>query len=170
MRLRTIKLQLKTKEIFSWIFPPYIYIISYAYVNCNSKIEKIGKIFAREEDLQKERDKLVKKGIYNSNLYQLMKDKLEKEFEDRVAFIRDCLLFFLRYSSHPNDSGLDAPYEVNYAQSYEARFNVLKKYYTTEYEDPMEAFEAFKLDKFALNYLGELHAALYDYLRSLAGA
>ena len=123
-----------------------------------------------DEELEREKNKLVKKGIYNSNLYQLMKDKLEKEFEDRVAFIRDCLLFFLRYSSHPNDSGLDAPYEVNYAQSYEARFNVLKNHYTTEYEDPMEAFEAFKLDKFALNYLGELHAALYDYLRSLAGA
>ena len=117
-----------------------------------------------EEELQRERDKLVKKGIFNSNLYQLMKDKLEKEFEDRVAFIRDCLTFFLRYSSHPNDSGLDAPYEVNYAQSYTARFNVLKAYYTTEFEDSAEAFEAFKLDKFALNYLGELYAPLYDYL------
>lgn len=121
------------------------------------------------EDLQKERDKLVKKGIFNSNLYQLMKDKLENEFEDRVAFIRDCLIFFLRYSSHPNDSGLDAPYEVNYAQSYTARLTVVREYYMTEYTDAEERFEMFKLDKFAMRYLGELYAGLYDYLRGLAG-
>ena len=41
-----------------------------------------------DEELEREKNKLVKKGIYNSNLYQLMKDKLEKEFEDRVAFSR----------------------------------------------------------------------------------
>lgn len=121
-----------------------------------------------EETLQKERDALVKKGIFNSNLYQLIKNKLQKEFEANVEFIRESLVFFLRYSAHPDGSGLDAPYEVNYAQSYEARFNVVKTYYETTYTDGAERFEAFKLDKFALNYLGELYAPLYDYFLEMA--
>ena len=122
-----------------------------------------------EETLQKERDALVKKGIFNSNLYEMIKEKAQKEFEDKVAFIRECLVFYLRYSADPDGSGLDAPYEVNYALSYEARFNVVRSYYETEYTDGKERFEAFKLDRFALKYLGELYLPLYDYFLALAG-
>lgn len=122
-----------------------------------------------EESLQRERDALVKKGIFNSNLYELIRKKAQKEFEDKVEFIREGLVFFLRYSADPDGTGIDAPYEVNYAQSYEARFNVVRSYYETEYTDGKERFDAFKMDRFALKYLGELYLPLYDYFLALAG-
>ena len=119
-----------------------------------------------EDTLKAKRAALVKKGIFNSDLYQLIKTKLEKEYEARVEFIRECLLFFLQYSKDPNGAGIEAPYEVNYAQSYDARVQVLRAYYETTYSDPNERFEAFKLDKFALTYLGNRYRALHEYFRS----
>lgn len=119
-----------------------------------------------EDTLKAERAALVKKGIFNSNLYQMIKTKLEKEYEARVDFIRECLLFFLQYSKDPNGAGIEAPYEVNYAQSYDARVQVVRQYYETAYPDPNERFRAFSLDGFALTYLGNRYKALHEYLRS----
>ena len=123
-----------------------------------------------EEFLQKERDALVEKGIFNSNLYDMIKKKAQKEFEDEVEFIRESLIFYLRYSVDPEGVGMEAPYEVDYAQSYETRYGVVKAYYETAYTDGEERVQAFKADKFAASYLGELYAPLYDYLLDMKKA
>ena len=115
------------------------------------------------ENLHKEKYALVKRGIYNSSLYDLIKNQLQEDYDAQVEFIRDGLLFFLKYSMDPDGSGLDAPYEVNYAQSFETRMNVVKHYYEVTYLDAHQRFEAFKVDRFALNYLGEYYRMLFAY-------
>lgn len=125
---------------------------------------------ALEEDLQAEKDSLVKKGIFNSNLYSLIEDKLKAEYTQQVELIRDGLQFYLKYSMQPDGSEWDAPYPVNFALSYEARFNVVRNYYDTTYENAQARFQAFKADTFAPRYLGELYQSLYAHYRGLAGA
>ena len=118
------------------------------------------------EDLNKEKYALVKKGIFNSSLYEMIKTQLEDDYNAQVEFIRDGLLFFLKYSMDPNGSGLEAPYEVNYAQNFETRMSVVKHYYEVTYLDAHQRFEAFKVDKFALNYLGEYYHSLFAYFEA----
>ena len=121
-----------------------------------------------EEEIQTQKDALVRKGIFNSALFQLIKDKLEGEYNQEIDLLRDGLVFYLKYSMQPDGSETDAPYTVNFALSYEARFNVVKEYYEKTYSDPVERFEAFKGDAFALRYLGELYTPLREYFRAAA--
>ncbi len=123
-----------------------------------------------QDDVQKEKDTLVKKGIFNSKLFQLIEEKLEAEYERQVELIRDGLQFYLKYSMQPNGAETDAPYTINYALSYEERFAIVRSYYETEYTDAKERYIAFQNDKYALQYLGELYASLYAYFRGLSEA
>jgi len=115
-----------------------------------------------EEDIQKEKDALVKKGIFNSNLFALTKAKLEEACEREITLIREGLLFYLLYTNIGAGEPIP-PYEVNYAHSYEERLEVVKTYYEETYQSDAERFDAFKRDTFAARYLGELYAPLYDY-------
>lgn len=123
-----------------------------------------------DEALQTARNSLIRKGIYNSELYSLIKDKLNAEYTQQVELIRDGLQFYLKYSMQPDGSTWDAPYTINFALSYEARFNVVRDYYDTTYESASARYEAFQQDVFAPRYLGELYASLYAYYRGLATA
>lgn len=122
-----------------------------------------------EEDIQKAKEKLVKNGVFNSGIFNLLQAKLQEEYEREVDLIRDGLLFYLRYSMRPAEAGTeDAPYTVNYALSDLERYTIVKEYYETTYTDGKERFEAFKADKVAPSYLGELYAPLYDYFLEFA--
>lgn len=46
--------------------------------------------------------------------------------------------------------------------TYEQRLAVVRGHYDSAYPDPKKKFEAFKGDKVALKYLGELYAPLYE--------
>ena len=116
------------------------------------------------DDLQREKQKLVQNGIFLSTIWTVIKAKLQSNYEQEVQNIRDGLLFYLRYTSRPNDSDSEsAPYEVNYALSEEARLNIVKTYYENTYQDANKLFEEFKKDTVAVQYLGELYSPLYDY-------
>ncbi len=123
---------------------------------------------ALAERVQAQKDALVRRGIFNSPIFELIERRLTAEFEQRVALIRDSLLFYLKYSMQPNGSESDAPYTVNYALPYETRFTIVREYYETTYSDDVERFAAFRLDRLALGYLGELYEPLYMYFRELA--
>ena len=120
--------------------------------------------------LQTAKNSLVKKGIYNSGLYVLIEKKLQAEYTQQVELIRDGLQFYLKYSMQPDGSAWDAPYPINFALSYEARFNVVRNYYDTTYENASIRFETFQQDVFAPRYLGELYESLYAHYRGMAMA
>ena len=119
-----------------------------------------------DEKIQKEKNKLVAKGIFNSELFSLLKESLTAEYEAEVLIIREGLIFYLLYSDHRNGESIP-PYTVNYAHTYEERYMTVKAYYESAYTDGEERFIAFCGDKFAVRYLGELYATLYDYILEL---
>ena len=123
---------------------------------------------ALDEDMQKEKFRLIDNGIFLSTIWRLVQWKLNKTYESEVQNIRDSLLFYLRYSSKPETGEAEeAPYTVDYSLSDTERFNIVKEYYETNYSDGEERFEVFKADTVAVKYLGELYAPLYDYFLSM---
>lgn len=119
---------------------------------------------ALEEDLQKEKHKLLENGTYLSCVWPLIYKKLQDTYEAEVEKIRQELLFYLRFSGQLE--AVDAPYTVDYTLSVEDRMYIVKDYYMETYSDGVERFEAFKADEVAKQYLCELYAPLYDYFRS----
>ena len=126
---------------------------------------KKNKLYLKlEENLLKKKAKLSSNGILRSELWNLMQEEMWAQYEAEVELIREGLLFYLRFSSKPKGEEEESvPYEVNYALSVEERFRIVKTYYETAYTNGNERFEAFKADKVAPQYLGELYAPLYDY-------
>lgn len=118
---------------------------------------------ALEEDLQKQKYRLIDNGIFLSTIWRVIQWKLNRTYETEVENIRNGLLFYLRYSGKSPEEIGDAPYEVDYSLSDEERFAVVKTYYETAYANGEERFAAFKVDAVARRYLGELYAPLYDY-------
>ena len=116
--------------------------------------------------MRKEKYRLIDNGTYLSSMWPLIQEKLQKAYEQEVDLIRDALLFYLRFSLRPDAS--DSPYVVDYTLSEEERMYIVKDYYMEKYEDGGERFEAFKEDKVAKHYLGELYAPMYDYFRAYA--
>lgn len=93
----------------------------------------------------------------------MIEAKLVAEYEEEVGWIRDSLLFYLRFSVKP-DEGVSAPYKLDYSLTVEERVEVVEEYYLTAYTEPLERFEAYKADEVARAYLGERYKNLYDYL------
>ena len=120
------------------------------------------------DDIQKEKADLIRQGIFNSELFALVKAKLEEDCEKDVNLIREGLLFYLRYSMRPEgtEDATGAPYVINYALSEEERLVIVKNYYETTYSDADELFNAFLADKYAPAYLGELYSPLYDHFKA----
>lgn len=122
-----------------------------------------------EERLQKEKNKLIKNGIFQSARYALLEEKIRAEYQSRIDLVRDGLLFYLRYTMRIDiDIGGDfeAPYKVDYSLSYEERLQIVRPYYEETYTDAQERFEAFQVDTVAPQYLGEFYKPLYDYFLS----
>ena len=119
-----------------------------------------------QEDLRKEKHKLVKNGLYNSEIYMLIEARLTAIYEEEVALIKDNLLFYLRYSMKPSSTE-SASYEVDYTLSDTERMEVVKNYYMTRYTDAKARFDAFAADTVAPQYLGELYAPLHNYFWGL---
>ena len=131
------------------------------------KKNKLDAAFA--EALEKERTRLSARGLLRSSYWELFVERLTKSHEQEVENLRQALLFYLRFTTRPDESVAgDAPYTVNYAMTIEERLAVVRAYYESTYTDATERFEAFKADKVAPNYLGEEYAPLYDYYLALA--
>lgn len=134
----------------------------------NAQLKKNRLTEALEKNKEKEKYKLVKRGIYRSGIFQKICESLENSYQRDVEDIREGLLFYLRFTSK-SEGQTDAPYEVNYSFTYEERYNVVKGYYDNAFPTDLERFEKFAKDKIAVGYLGEYHAVLYDYYAIRAG-
>ena len=119
------------------------------------------------ENLQKEKAKLVENGTLSSDMWGLIEEKLKAEYDEEVGWIRDSLLFYLRFAVKPEE-GASAPYVVNYSLTIAERLDVVENYYMQAYTNPLERFEAYKQDNVARVYLGERYASLYDHFLYLS--
>jgi hypothetical protein len=124
------------------------------------------------DKVQQEKNDMIRNGIFNSQLFDYVQQKLEEDCEKDVNLIREGLLFYLRYSMRPEGTvdGSDAPYIVNFALSEQERLLIVKNYYETTYTDKKELFSEFLKDKIAPLYVGEYYASLYEHFMAGAGA
>ncbi len=113
-----------------------------------------------EEEQRAEKHRLVKNGTFVSNIYDDYCAQLQMEYEREVAYIRETLLFYLRFSMKSEG---DAPYTVDYTLSESERVSIVKAYYESAYANVHERFAAFKADQVAKKYLGERYALTWDY-------
>ena len=116
-----------------------------------------------QNTLRKEKHRLVKNGLFHSEIYNLLEERLTAEYENEVELIKQYLLFYLHYSMKPDAGDSDAPYTVDYSLSVEERLRIVKNYYESNFSSAKERYDAFLADKVAPSYLGELYAPLYDY-------
>lgn len=151
-----------TDEQIAGLTPEQVEEIRNAQIRKNRLTETLNK------NKEKEKYKLVKRGIFRSGIFEKICESLQRSYERDVEDIREGLLFYLRFTSRPeNQTG--APYELDYSLTYEERYNVVKAYYDSTYSTNQERFQKFKADKYAPSYLGEYHAYLYDYYAIGAG-
>ena len=130
-----------------------------------AQIQK-DKLKARHtETLQKYKNKLVKNGTYNSDLFNSFETSENLAYFNEVELIRKKLVFDLAACGISIGDGTTetAPYEVNYNLSVEERMALVKTYYETTYSDPIERLLAFEADEIAPTYLEDLYAPLHDY-------
>ena len=135
----------------------------------SAQLKKNRLLLKLEEDMQAEKNRLLKNGVFLSRIWELYCKKLTEEYNVEVENIRDSLLFYLRFSVKPDDAQTNSvPYVVDYSLTMEERFHIVKNYYEATYEDGGERFATFKKDAVAVSYLGELYAPLYDYFLEFA--
>ena len=116
------------------------------------------------EDMAEEKNRLVKRGIFLSRIWELYCARLQEQYEEEVTALRESLLFYLRFSSRPDSSKEESsPYPLDYSLDMEARFYVVRDYYLETYSDPVVRFDKFREDTVAPVYLGEYYAPLHDF-------
>lgn len=157
-------------DIISYTDEQYAALASEQILEVQSAQLKKNKLDAAFADaLEKEKNRLSARGLLQSSYWELFVERLSKSHEQEVENLRAALLFYLRFTTRPDENVAgDAPYTVNYAMTIAERLAVVRTYYDTKYADGAERFAAFKADKIAPNYLGEEYAPLYDYYLSLA--
>ncbi len=108
--------------------------------------------------------RLLEQGIYGGSSYQKACEEMDDVYEQEIEWLRDGLLFYLRFSMREegDSSEGESPYEADYSLSYADRIAVVRNYYESMYTDPIERLNAYREDKVALVYLGEYYQGLYD--------
>lgn len=130
-----------------------------------AQIKKNNLLQSLEERLQKEKENLIEKNMIHAGIWELLEERLRNECEEEIAWVRDTLLFYLRYSGAENM--ISAPYTVDFSLTEAERYKIVKDYYMGAYSDAGERLNAYKKDEVAMKYLGEFYASLYDYFNDL---
>ena len=126
-----------------------------AQVKKNNLLQKL------ENQLQAEKERLVENGMIHSGIWATVEKKLRAQCETEVAWVRETLLFYLRYSGA--EGVANAPYVVDFSLSETERLEIVKNYYMGAYTDPIERLNAYEKDDVAMKYLAEYYSVLYDY-------
>lgn len=113
-----------------------------------------------EEEKLAEKYRLVKAGIFRSEIWKNLCARLQDAYDAEVEMLREGLLFYLQYSGQQQNG---AGYTVDYSLSVVDRTVLVKEYYIRTYDDPNERFEAFKNDPIAPSYLCEAYSSLYQW-------
>ena len=129
-------------------------------MKAQTKKEKL--LSALNEKKRKEKFRLLKNGVFRSNIYDALCAQWDGEYQAELDTIKERLLFYLRFSVK-TETPVEHPYMVDYALSYAERFAQVRDYYLATYSDPTARMDAFKQDAVAPSYLGEYYASLYDY-------
>lgn len=121
------------------------------------------------QEMAEEKNRLLKRGIFLSKIWELYCEKLQAQYAAEVEALRESLLFYLRFSSRPDSSTEgNVPYLVDYSLEMTERFNTVRDYYLETYTDAVVRYEEFLKDSVAPVYLGELYAPLHDLFGYLA--
>ena len=148
-----------TREQFALLTDEQIMQIKEAQMKKNALDRKL------EEDMLKEKYRLIERGIYLSGIWENYCEKLRAVHAQEVELLRDALLFYLQFSVKPEAGDVEtAPYTVDYSLEMADRYFIVRDYYLSAYTEASARMEAFKQDQVARQYLGELYATLYDYL------
>ena len=159
----TIDIISYTREQFALLTDEQIMQIKEAQMKKNALDRKL------EEDMLKEKYRLIERGIYLSGIWENYCEKLRAVHAQEVELLRDALLFYLQYSAKPEKEEMEtSPYTVDYSLEMTDRYMIVRDYYLNTYTDAAARVEAFKKDEVARQYLGELYATLYDYLLAQA--
>ncbi len=135
----------------------------------NAQIKKNKLLSNLNEELLKERGRLIDRGIFLSNLWQKRETELTEACNEAVARVREELKFYLKYTSNGGSKEeSDAPYDLDYSLSEIERLEMIKTYYEFTYSDPARRFSVFRQDDVAKVYLGERYGPLYHYFEDLA--
>ena len=121
-----------------------------------------------EKNIKKERNALLKQGIFDSCIWAEIQAKLQAECDVQIEELREALLFYLKYSTSQKVETEEIPYLVDYALSFDERYVQVKGYYLNTYNVAQERLSAFIADRFAPLYLGELYSTLYDEFALMA--
>lgn len=136
----------------------------------NAQLKKNKLTAALEARLKKEKQALIDKGAYPSDVWKKIENKLRAAYASDVQILREGLLFFLHYvaeDGNKGEAGSSVPYTVDYSLSEEDRMLIVKAYYEDTYDDPLERYKAFKADTFVKSYIGELYLPLHDYFYAI---
>ena len=142
----------------------------YALLN-DEQIDKVRtaqtKKRALTEKLEAEKKKLkyalVRAGIFRSCVYEKACEELTAEYDNKVAAVREGLLFYLQFCAKPESSGGTSEAYADYSLTPAERVQAVKNYYESTYSTASERFTAFKADTTAPSYLGEYYSSVYHY-------
>lgn len=152
-----------TDEQFAYLSTEQIMEVKTAQLKKNALLKK------KTQLCKEEAFRLQRNGMYSTPIYKKYCDSVEAEYAEKIEEIRNALLFYLQYTSRPDDTEeQEAPYIVNYALSTSERLEIVRNYYDSTYTDPVERFNAFVQDEVAKVYLSEFYSPLYHVYKEQA--
>ena len=122
-----------------------------------------------ERDKQTFYNIVVADGMLNSGIYAAKCDELDEEYEQKVAVLKDNLIYNMSLNvptaddDNPSGSGEEVGYIVDYSLSYLDRYQIVRNYYMS-IADPAERIAAYTADDTAKDYLGQYYTTLYNVL------
>lgn len=138
-------------------------------ISAQKKKNALEREFSKK--LAAKKAELIGNGMMHSELWDSVISDMYEEHQTELDTLREGLLLYLHYAVKPSDSeAMTSGYDLDYSLSPEERYELVKNYFETEYEDTQARFSAFKNDQNAEKYLGELYATLYDYFYAQANS
>ena len=130
--------------------------------------EKDDLTYELERDKQTFYNIVVADGMLNSGIYDAKCDELDEEYEQKVAVLKDNLIYNMSLNVPTGDDGdtgggddADVGYIVDYSLSYLDRYQIVRNYYMS-ISDPAERIALYTADTTAKDYLGQYYNTLYN--------
>ena len=130
--------------------------------------EKDDLTYELERDKQTFYNIVVADGMLNSGIYDAKCDELDEEYEQKVAVLKDNLIYNMSLNVPTGDDGdtgggddSDVGYIVDYSLSYLDRYQIVRNYYMS-ISDPAERIALYTADTTAKDYLGQYYNTLYN--------
>ncbi len=133
-----------------------------------AQLRKNKLLAALQEQILAEKQRLIDRGTFPSNIWEKKKADLIAACEGEIAELKDALEFYLQYvGSIGQMVPDDVPYNVDFSLSLEDRMAQVRAYYEVSFLNGQARLNAYAADTFAQTYLGELYEPLYHYIESM---